>query len=157
MTAPDEWAFRADVAKANFRLGQLEGRWRLVAITWPFALIGVTAKDGQEYILRFKCSGYPQSLPTAVPWDPEKNTILAFDKWPKSGGGRVGAVFNSGWKGGTALYLPCDREAFAGHDHWRTQMPSKIWRPPEGIIQYLELVHELLNSKDYLPTGCAVA
>ena len=83
MTAPDERAFRADVAKANFRLGQLEGRWRLVDITWPFALIGVTAKDGQEYILRFKCSGYPQSLPTAGPWDPEKNAILAFDKWPE--------------------------------------------------------------------------
>jgi hypothetical protein len=157
MTAPDERAFRADVAKADFHLGQLEGRWRLVDITWPFALIGVSAKDGQEYILRFECSAYPQSLPTAGPWDPETNAILAFDRWPKSRGGRIGAVFNSGWKGGTALYLPCDREAFAGHDHWRTQMPSKIWRPAEGIIQYLELVHELLHSRDYLPAGCAVA
>lgn len=157
MTAPDERAFRADVAKANFRLGQLEGRWRLVDITWPFALIGVTAKDGHEYTLRFECSGYPQSAPTAGPWDPEKNAILAFDKWPKNAGGRVGAVFNTGWKQGTALYLPCDREAFAGHDNWRTQMPSKIWSAAEGIIQYLELVHELLHSRDYLAAGCTVA
>jgi hypothetical protein len=151
MTAPDERAFRADVAKANFRLGQAERRWRLADVTWPFALIGVTAKDGREYILRFECTGYPQSPPTAGPWDPERNAILAFDRWPRHSGGRVGAVFRTDWKGGSALYLPCDREAIAGHDNWRTQMPSKIWRPQEGIIQYLELVHELLNCRDYSP------
>jgi len=48
MTAPDERAFRADVAKAAYRLGEREGRWRLVGITWPYVLIGVTAKDGRE-------------------------------------------------------------------------------------------------------------
>ncbi len=55
MTAPDERAFRADAAKPNFRLGQLEGRWRLVEVTWPQAWIGVTAKDGPS--------------PTGTPWE----------------------------------------------------------------------------------------
>jgi hypothetical protein len=157
MSAPDERAFRADVAKAAFRLGQAEGRWLLVDVTWPFALISVTAKDGVAYLLRFNCMGYPQAPPTAGPWDLDRNAILAFDQWPKSGGGRVGAVFNSGWKMGTALYLPCDRESVAGHDNWRTEMPSKIWRPSEGIIQYLELVHELLHCRDYSPPARATA
>ena len=48
MMSPDERAFRADVAKPRFRLGQVEGRWRLIDVTWPFALIGVSAKDGQN-------------------------------------------------------------------------------------------------------------
>lgn len=151
MSGPDERAFEADVAKARFRLGQVEKRWCLVNITWPFALISVTAKDGREYILRFNCSGYPQSPPTAGPWDTNRDAILAFDLWPRSQGGRLGSVFRTEWKGGSALYLPCDRESIAGHDNWRTEMPSKIWNPTTGIVQYLELVHELLNCKDYAP------
>lgn len=156
MMPPDERAFRADVAKAAFRLGQAEGRWHLIDVTWPYALIAVTAKDGRQYVLRFNASGYPQTPPTAGPWDSERGAVLAFDRWPR-GGGRIGAVFNPGWKVGTALYLPCDRESIAGHDHWRAQMPSKIWRQADGIVQYLELVHELLHSRDYSPPVGATA
>jgi predicted secreted protein len=152
MTSPDERALRADLAKANFRLGQAEGRWRLIEVEWPHALIAVTAKDGREFILRFNCSDYPQAPPTAGPWDADKNSMLAADRWPRSNGGRVGAVFNTGWKSGSALYLPCDRESIAGHDNWRTELPSKVWRPSDGIVQYLELVYDLLHCRDYQPT-----
>jgi hypothetical protein len=157
MTAPDLRAFEGDVAKARFRLGQAEGRWRLLGVTWPFSLIGVTAKDGREYVLRFDCGGYPQTVPTAVPWDVIRQSLLAFDSWPRSKGGRLGAVFNHNWKNGTALYLPCDREAIAGHENWRTEMPSKLWNPTVGIVHYLELVHELLNCGDYTPPLRAAA
>lgn len=150
MTGPDERAFQADVAKAAFRLGEREGRWRLAGITWPYALIGVTARDGRELILRSNVEGYPQSPPTAGPWDVERNAILAFDRWPRSNGGRVASVFRANWKGGSALYLPCDRESLPGHDNWRNEMPSKIWDPANGIVHYLEIVHELLNSADYV-------
>lgn len=151
MTSPDARAFEADVVKATFRLGQAEGRWRLLSVSWPFALISVRAKDGRQYILRFNCAGYPQAPPTAGPWDPDSQAILAFERWPRGSGGRVTAVFRTEWKNGSALYLPCDRESVAGHDNWRTEMPSKIWRPSDGIVQYLELVYELLNSRDYAP------
>ena len=157
MTAPDERAFRADVAKATFRLGQAEGRWRLLSIEWPFALIGATAKGGREWVLRFNCTGYPQSPPTGGPWDPARNAILAFDQWPRSRGGRVGSVFRTNWKAGSALYLPCDRASVIGHDNWRTETPSKIWRPSQGITQYLELVYELLHCRDYVPPVVAAA
>ena len=66
-------------------------------------------------------------------------------------------VFRPDWKGGTALYLPCDRESIAGHDNWRHELPSKIWRPAAGINQCLELVHELLNCADYCPPLGAAA
>jgi hypothetical protein len=149
--APDEKALRAHVAKAVFRAAAAKDRWRLIDISWPHVFIGVKAKDGREFVLRFNCAGFPAQPPTAGPWDIQCNSILAFDQWPRSKGGRLGAVFNTGWKNGTALYLPCDREAIPGHAHWQTQMPSKLWRPDAGLSQYLELVHELLNCRDYLP------
>jgi hypothetical protein len=149
MSAPDHRAFEADVARAVFRVGVAERRWRLVTVAWPFAFVRVAAKDGSECVLRLNCEGFPHKPPTGGPWDLQRNRILAFDLWPRGRGGRVTAVFRTDWKGGTALYLPCDRESFVGHDNWRTEMPSKIWRPTDGIVQYLEIVHELLNSRDY--------
>ena len=146
---PDEKALRADLAKAAFRIGVAEKRWRLLGITWPHVFIAVAARDSREFALRFNCAGFPASPPTSGLWDMALNAMPTADDWPRSGGGRMGAVFRRDWKNGTALYLPCDREAIAGHDSWRTEMPSKIWRPSAGITQYLELVHELLNSHDY--------
>lgn len=157
MSTPDQRAFEADVARAAFRLGQLQGRWRLIRVDWPFVLIAVPARDSREYVLRFNCAGYPHDPPTGGPWNLAQNTVLAPDYWPRGQGGRVSAVFRTDWKGGSALYLPCDRESFEGHENWRTEMPSKIWRPNEGIVQYLELVHELLHSRDYTPPLCTEA
>lgn len=157
MIGPDQRAFEADVAKAAFRLGQAEGRWRLISVVWPCAFVGVIARDGREYVLRLNCAGYPQVAPTGGPWDMQTDKVLAFDRWPHGQGGRVSAVFRTDWKNGTALYLPCDRASIVGHDNWRSEMPSKIWRPAEGIIQYLELVHELLQSRDYAPPHGAAA
>lgn len=154
---PDEAAFRADVAKATFVLGQAEGRWVLLQITWPAALISVRAKDGRYFCMRFEVSGYPQTPPTGRLWDAKSDAPLAFNKWPNHNGGRLAAVFRKDWKGGSALYLPCDRESIAGHDNWRVEMPSKIWSPSVGITHYLELVHELLNCRDYSPPDCPEA
>lgn len=149
MKAPDERAFEADLAKGPFRLGQMAGRWRIIGIRWPYAFVAVAAKDAREFVLRLNCSGYPQSPPTGGPWDIEKDEVLAFGAWPQGNGGRMSAVFRTDWQGGTALYLPCDRESIKGHDGWRQQMPSKVWRPSDGIVQYLEQVHELLHCRDY--------
>ena len=149
MIGPDQRAFEADVAKGAFRLSEVEGRWRLISVAWPLGFFGVVAKDDREYVLRLNCAGYPQAAPTGGPWDMKANKVLAFDLWPRGRGGRVTAVFRTDWKNGTALYLPCDRESLVGHDNWRREMPSKIWRPSDGIGQYLELVHELLQSRDY--------
>lgn len=157
MSGPDERALQADLAKPAFRLGHVDGRWMLKGVTWPYVFVGVVARDGVECVLRLNCAGYPSTPPTGGPWDMTRNAVLDPSRWPQSRGGRVQAVFNPGWKNGTALYLPCDRESLVGHDNWRVEMPSKIWRPAEGIVQYLELVHALLNCSDYSAPARAAA
>jgi hypothetical protein len=152
--APDEKALRSDVESGRFLAGEARGRWRLISIEWPCAQIGVTAKDEQEFVLRFDCAGYPQNPPTARLWDTARNVPLPLGGWPK-GGGRVAAVFNPNWKSGVALYLPCDRTAIEGHDNWRHEHPAKIWNPAKGIAQYVEIVHELLQSRDYFAHAAA--
>lgn len=150
--APDERALRADTARPAFRLAEAENRFRVISITWPLVFVGVTASDGTEFYLRLDCTGYPANAPTGRLWNIETNTPLAHGSWPKSKGGRVKAVFRTDWKGGTALYLPCDRVSREGHDNWRQETPTMIWNPARGITQYLEIVHELLNCGDYQPS-----
>ncbi|MHB1926164.1 MAG: DUF7665 family protein [Leptospirillum sp.] len=138
-----------DLESGRFLAGVVRNRWRLISVNWPAVLISVVARDGHEYVLKFDCSNYPQTPPTARLWDAGKDSPLELALWPK-GGGRIGSVFRNDWKSGTALYLPCDRTAIEGHNNWRTEHPSKIWNPSSGIPQYLEIVHELLQSKDYV-------
>ena len=147
--APDEKALRADLKSGRYLAGEAKMRWRTVTIDWPGVQIGITARDGYEFVLLFDCSGYPQNPPTAQLWDAEMKSPLNASRWPK-GGDRIAAVFNHGWKSGTALYLPCDRAAIEGHDNWRDEHPSKIWNPVKGILHYVEIVHELLQSRYYV-------
>ena len=148
----DERVFMDDIEKGPFQSGVARGRWRLISVTWPYAIIAVSAapraNSPGEFFLRFDLRNYPQSPPTARPWDIEQDAPLADSKRPH-GASRVPKAFRTDWKEGTALYIPCDRVAIEGHDGWRTQHPSMIWNPVEGITLYLRVVHELLNSSDY--------
>jgi hypothetical protein len=149
VTGPDESAFRAHVASGAFLLGVSSGRWRLVSVTWPYAVFGVRAADGAEFGLRFECQDYPRTAPTARPWDIDRDAPLACDRWPK-GTTRIPMAFNPGWKNGSCLYLPCDRQSIDGHANWYQEHPSLIWDAAVGVVHYLRIVCDLLNSGDYL-------
>jgi hypothetical protein len=91
---------------------------------------------------------------TARPWDLAANAPLPGNRWP-TGRSIVPSVFRPGWKSGECLYLPCDRLSIEGHDQWRNEHPSRLWKPERGITCYVEQVYELLNQSDY--TGAAGA
>lgn len=149
---PDHRSLMADLTSGAFLLGEHAGRWRLLDASWPFVTIEVAAaprlRSPTGYCLRLNCLGYPNAAPTGSLWDPVTNRTLAFKEWP-TGRSRVPAVFRTDWKDGSCLYIPCDRESFSGHENWRQEHADLIWRPAEGITQYLRAVHELLNSEDY--------
>ena len=148
---PDERVFRAHVKRGVFKSGEARGRWRLASIDWPHATVCVSAasRDAgpEEYAFRFELSDYPQTAPTAQPWDLEKGAPLDTGRWP-AGTSHVSRAFNPAWNA-QAIYLPFDRQAILGHDAWRTQHPHLIWSPDKDITLYLRNLHELLTSKDY--------
>lgn len=149
---PDQLLLKGDLAGALFLVGEHTGRWRLVDVAWPCAMIEVAAaprpNSPKHYPFRFDCTNYPQAAPTGRLWDHATNIPVPPAKWP-TGRSRVPAVFRPDWKEGTCLYIPCDRLSFVGHENWRQDHADLIWRPDQGIVQYLRALHELLNSEDY--------
>lgn len=146
--SPEEAVFLIHLTGGRFRSGAAAGRWRAVSVTWPYAVFGVRGADGVEYGLRFECGDYPRTPPTARPWDIERDAPLSHDRWP-TGRERVPLAFNPSWKNGACLYLPCDRQSIEGHANWFQEHPSLIWDPALGVVHYLRVVHDLLNSGDY--------
>ncbi|HWQ38347.1 MAG TPA: hypothetical protein VNM24_07000 [Burkholderiales bacterium] len=148
---PDYRTLLEHLGAAPFVLGGRDGRWRLLRVAWPFADIAIAAalREGSpsEYAMRFECTGYPSGV-TGRLWDMEEDAPLRVARWP-GGKSRVPAVFRADWKGGSCLYLPCDRVTIEGHENWRTQHRSMCWSRSRGIVSYLEVVSELLTSKDY--------
>ena len=149
---PDRLMLEQDLAAAEFRCGEAEGRWHYIETHWPHVIIAVAAPQRShapnEYAFRFECSGYRQTPVTAQPWDVACNAPLPRAGWP-TGPSHVGAVFRPEWKNGQCLYLPCDRQSIEGHDEWRTIHPSRLWKPARGIICYLEQIYDLFDQSDY--------
>lgn len=152
LIAPDQQLIDRDLARADFRCGQAEGRWRHICTTWPYVTVAVAAAERQSspasFDFRFECVSYPQRPITGGPWDAAANVILPFARWP-AGRCIVPSVFRPDWKGGACLYLPCDRQSIEGHDDWRHLHPQRLWQPQRGIICYLEQIYDLLNQDDY--------
>jgi hypothetical protein len=150
--APDERAFRAHVDAGRFMTGVDRGRWELVEIVWPTALINVSAapRDGapDHYLLRFDLSGYPTTAATAGLWNAEEQRLLTAAERPKVR--LTPSPFRDDWGNGQALYLPCDRIAIVGHANWAVEHPDELWDPAQGISKYLQIVYRLLNDDGYV-------
>ena len=149
---PDERVLRQHVASARFQEGVDRGRWQIVGdIAWPVVMIALKAgpRDSapSEYLLRFDLAGYPESAPTATPWNPTTGDVLESGLRPK--GERVGHVFRTDWEGGRALYAPFDRVALNGHSSWKTQHPQRVWDSSKDLAWLLQILHEMLNNDDY--------
>lgn len=144
-------ALEEHLGSGRFRTGEAKGRWKLQQLTWPHVVIQLLALDGRAFDLRLDCSGYPDQPPTGTLWDSGAARMLPADRWPR--GGRVSQVFNPAWKGGAALYLPCDRESIAGHPNWHSEYSWLIWNPARGLVQYLEAVYEVLQSRELISQG----
>lgn len=149
---PDERAFRTHVEEGPFQAGVAGGLWWLLAIDWPIAFIAVRAahREGapDACVLRFDLTNYPADGPTAAPWDLVSGALMGEAGRPK--GDRVGMAFRTNWENGRAMYVPCDRVAFAGHEGWANRHGQWIWDDGKDITLYLRLVSELLNDDDYV-------
>lgn len=156
-----EQALRRHLAEARFVSGELDVKWRLVSLTWPYATFEVMTPMGDAFGLRLEFTDYPLRAPTGTFWDVTANAMLPLPLWPR--GGRASQVFRTDWHNGAGLYMPCDFFTLANHaPEWPSSMPSMLWRPEVGVTQYLRIVHDLLRDPElsYPPRagdGVAVA
>src|SRR5690606_18657034 len=143
LTTPDERTFRAHLERAQFQAGVDRGRWRVVSVSWPHAVIAVAAapqpNSPAEFHLRFDLTGYPRQAPTATPWDSGTGTVLAAQKRPR--GEIVGVVFRADWNNGVALYAPYDRVALGSHRDWAAKYPGDAWTSDRDITFVLGHLH----------------
>lgn len=151
---PDERALREHLAGGRFQAGAAAGRWRLIEVAWPYALIAVSAADRpdspSEFVIRFELTGYPYTAPTGGLWDIASDSSLPADQRPK--GERAAVLFRTdGWTGGaTAMYAAWDRIGLQSHSDWAQKHPLEAWNPTRDISFILSRVHEVLNADDYL-------
>ena len=152
--APDERALHEHLGRGRFLAGTAAGRWRLISVSWPLALVAVSAAQRPggpaEFVLRMELSGYPHAAPTGGLWDVATNSSLPADRRPK--GDRAAQLFRvDGWTGGsTAMYAPWDRIALESHPGWAEKHPQQAWNPTRDLSFILSNVYEVLNAYDYL-------
>ncbi len=148
---PDERMFRLHLGGGGFVAAERAGRWRLVDLTWPHAIIAVRAEPRPdapaEVALRFELVNYPQDAPTAMPWDLERNAQLDPGLYPK--GEVAGVIFRTDWEGGVALYAAFDRRALGSHPEWTQKHPRAAWTPDRTIVFYVRQVSDALNGPGY--------
>lgn len=139
----DENALNRELASPRFLSGEDRGRWKFMKIEWPYFFVEIVSGIQTSYTLRLNCANYPSAAPTGGFWDDAHNRVLPANEWPR-GSERIEKALKPTWQGGGALYIPCDRVSFPGHDHWRTDYPQQIWDSVRGITMYLAIVHDLL-------------
>lgn len=165
MDKPDQRLFDADIASADFRAGALKGYWGLAGTdvlaeqpVWPARIVWIAAapreKAPDRYYVQLDLSGYRTDAPTGTFWNASTKATLEFGLRPKGRpGSRVAMVFRTDWENGGAFYHPYDRVAAKGHPDWPRDQPGLIWDSDHTIVNYLEEIHSLLNSGDYLGLG----
>jgi hypothetical protein len=151
----DERIFDQHSNDGAFQDGVSRGKWKINSIEWPIVYIDIRAVQRnnapESFTFRFECSNYPQSAPTSVPWDVLNKLVLDIIDWP-NGTGPVANIFKQGWEPGGGLYLAYDRRGLECHPQWVQTHPRTIWNPSKQIIDYLEVIYELLNSPHYQGT-----
>ena len=94
VTAPDERALREHLRGGRFQAGVAAGHWRLISVTWPAAVVAVSAaarsNSPAEFALRFELGGYPRTRPPAVCGTPPRTS-------------RCQLIAGQGRAGGTAV------------------------------------------------------
>jgi hypothetical protein len=140
----EEQALRDHLRSAPFLSGEDESRWRLREVRWPYVLVDARTYYDQWFTLRLRCDGYPRQAPTGGFWDTASDAPLAAARWPRAQI-NCGQALRTDWQGGTALYIPCDRQSISGHDQWMQLYPAWLWDPSIGLIRYLTVVSTLLR------------
>jgi hypothetical protein len=162
MDKPDQRLFDEDLLSAEFRAGAAKGFWGVPGqdlvpepLDWPKRVLWIAAaarpSAPPRYYVLLDLAGYRSVPPTGTFWDVATKTALENAKRPKgSPDSRFAKVFRTDWNNNQAFYHPYDRAAAQGHPDWPKTQPHLTWTDGHTIVDYLQEMHSLLTSGDYL-------
>ncbi|PZQ96199.1 MAG: hypothetical protein DI533_17345 [Cereibacter sphaeroides] len=130
-----------------------EGRWQVLALSWPYLYVRVRAKSEAgltcEQDFRLDCAGYPDPGPYVERWTyAEDATSGARPAAPNAGSpGFVEAMKE--WGDGSAeggIYRVWNRGA-AHHNDWTAKRPDEAWHRGRQITFIMEQLYALVSEQ----------
>ena len=135
-----------------FCLGKAQEKWRLINKSWPDYVFEVKARCGKWWCLKVNLEGYPVTAPKGQFWSNEENRPLNHEReTPNALGTRnkeTDRVFLAFSSQNESIYAPFDRRRLGQYDD--STLNSR-WTSEKTVTFYLENIHALLNSWDYIP------
>lgn len=162
MISPSEKTLVSHLQGGRFRFGVNKKKWKLLSVIeegrlseWPHCLFWIQAgtRNGAPdgFILHTNFAGYPNDPPTTTFWCTETQSKLPIAMRPR--GSSNNWIFRVDWNNGDALYHPYDRIATESHRDWDRKYPGVVWSREHTLVDLLELIHQTLNSNEYLGIG----
>lgn len=154
MITPDKQAFLEDLETPDFKLGELDLKWKLIKIEDdnPFVFIMVSAakrpNSPESYTFRFKIDNYPAYAPEICIWDVDNECKLDETNRP-SGPDSFKILFRTNWRNGEHLYAPYERVALATHSNWVSEYKDLCWKSGDSIVKILNDLYRQLQSDRY--------
>jgi hypothetical protein len=159
---PDQLLFEEHLKVPEYRQGEILGYWGKVnadvnsekGAVWPHSLFWISVPERAnskiaKYFLRIELTNYNILAPAGCFWDVEQNCRLDNKFWPRVTG-PMQAGFRIDWSSPVELYAPWDRGGVKAHPEWVAANSAVSWKSGTSKIHnYLEIMHEILNSEHY--------
>lgn len=158
--SPDQLMFENHLLLPQYRQGEILGYWGKVNADdekgpeWPYSLFWISVprrgnSKFDKYFLRMELTNYNVVAPAGCFWDVEKNCRLDNSLWPVVTG-PMHQAFRTNWSSPFELYAPWDRGGINAHPEWVQTNSAVSWKKGGSKIHnYLEIMHEILNSEHY--------
>jgi hypothetical protein len=129
-----------------------EGRWQVLALSWPHLYVRVRAKAGDdvtfEHDFHLECTGYPDPGPYVERWayagdathgarpaTPNAGAPGFFEAMKEWGSGAEGGIYRA-WNRGAAQ-----------HNDWTKKRPDEAWHRGRPITFIMEQLYALVSEQ----------
>lgn len=151
---PAQATLSVQMDKVAFVSAVDEGRWQVLALSWPYLYVRVRAMAGSggstcQHDFRLECAGFPDPGPYVERWafaeDPTHGVrpaapttgspgfVDAMKEW--GGGGNEGGIYRA-WNRGAA-----------NHNDWAKKRPDEAWHRGRQITFIMEQLYALVSEQ----------
>ena len=151
-TTPAQATLSSQMDSVAFVSAVDEGRWRVLALSWPHLYVQVRSKaEGDiefEHDFRLECTGYPDPGPYVERWDYAEDATHGVRSTAPSAGAPGFIEAMKEWGGGAegGIYRAWNRGA-AHHNDWIKKRPDEAWHRDRQITFIMEQLYALVSEQ----------